>query len=336
MNPINTFTPTTKAYWLLLVCGFQFCVFNFAHGQQNSAEFVTDGKPYENLQQAFNAAKSGSVIELPAGKFNQGATLKANNVVISGSDDKTILFDKAISGKGLLVVKGNNTVIRNIECFGVKVSDKNGACVRLEGKNLELDNVYFHDAQQGLLTTKSPGNVLIRNSKFERLGQIGRAHGIYVGGGFLTIKDSQFLSSRDEGHEIKSRAQETFIERSVIASLNGKDSRLIDIPNGGVLIVSDSVLQQGNQTSNWNMIGYGQEGYKHKINDVALFGNIIINDRQNGSLVLDIKSKKVKPAVSGNALIGKHKDKFDDSNFVFSSRSEAKIAPYPFLPPVSK
>jgi hypothetical protein len=316
--------------------GLCFLTVNSLQAQQAKPQFLTDGKAYENLQEAFDAARDGSIVEIPAGRFDQAGTLKANSVTISGIDDKTILFDKTTGGKGLLVIKGNNTIIRNIECFGVQVSDKNGACVRLEGKNLELDRVYFHDSQQGLLTSSSPGNVLIRNSKFERLGQIGRAHGIYVGGGILTIQDSQFLSSRDEGHEIKSRAKETFIERTVVASLNGKDSRLIDIPNGGILMVSDSVLQQGNKTSNWNLIGYGQEGYKHKYNDIGLFGNIVIMDRQNGSHVLDVKSKKVKPEVSGNAFIGKHKDKFNDSNFVFATREDAKLPAYPFLPPIPK
>jgi hypothetical protein len=320
----------------LVLIGLCFLTVNSLQAQEAKPQFLTDGKPYKNLQKAFDAAKDGSIIELPAGRFNQAGTLKANSVTISGSDNKTILFDKTTGGKGLLVIKGDNTIIRNIECFGVQVSDKNGACVRLEGKNLELDRVYFHDSQQGLLTSSKPGNILIRNSKFERLGQIGRAHAIYVGGGILTIQDSQFLSSRDEGHEIKSRAKETFIERTIIASLNGKDSRLIDIPNGGILMISDSVLQQGNKTSNWNLIGFGQEGYKYKYNDVGLFGNIVIMDRQNGSHVLDIKSKKVKPEISGNAFIGKHKDKFNDSNFVFATREDAKMAPYPFLPPIPK
>jgi hypothetical protein len=212
------------------------------------------------------------------------------------------------------------------------VRDQNGACVRLEGTNLELTNVYFHDSQQGLLTGPKPGKIIIRNSKFERLGKGGQAHGIYVGGGELSIYGSYFLSSKDEGHEIKSRASKNTIYSTVVASLEGNDSRLIDIPNGGVLIITDSILQQGANTSNSNLIGYGHEGYRYKENEVRLVGNIILNDRINGSKVIDIRSNKIKPYVSENAVIGKHFDKFDDSNFIFGTRNEAQMQPFPFLP----
>ena len=86
-----------------------------------------------------------------------------------------------------------------------------------------------------MLTGPNPGRILIRNSRFERLGLNGTAHGIYVGGGELYVYQSEFLRSKSQGMEIKSRARKTVIERSVIASLDGVDSRLLDIPNGGEL-----------------------------------------------------------------------------------------------------
>lgn len=300
-----------------------------------ASQFTTDGIRYKTLQQALDAAVDGSIVEIDAGKYKQASVLKANNVTITGVAGKTAIHDKTVEGKGALVIKGDNTTISNLECFNINVSHQNGACIRLEGRNLDLHNVYFHDSQQGLLTGGRPGTVSIYNSRFERLGKGGQAHGIYLGGGRLFITDSYFLSSKSEGHEIKSRASENIITKSVIASLDGKDSRLIDIPFGGILKVTDSVLQQGDKTSNWNLIGFAMEGYKRKTNMITLRGNIFLLDRRKGNKVLDIKNSKTKPVVAGNAFIGNLKDKnFDDSNYFFDDREEAKLDPYPYLPPL--
>ena len=238
-------------------------------------QILLDGHPVDRLATALKNAKDGSIIELSAGLYQDGGVLKANFVTIQGQSG-THLQGFSAAGKGTLVIKGDSAEIINIECSGVKVKDKNGACVRLQGQNLTLRNVYFHDSQQGLLTGHSPGSVFIENSRFERLGRAGRAHAIYVGGGELYIHNSTFIASKDEGHEIKSRAEKTVILSSTIASLDGKDSRLVDVPNGGELSISNSTLQQGNNTSNWNLIGYGMEGIKHPTNTVSLTKNVFI------------------------------------------------------------
>ncbi|MCC2614874.1 hypothetical protein LJ739_01305 [Aestuariibacter halophilus] len=260
--------------------------------------------------------------------------LKANDVTIIGQPG-TRIHGQAYKNKAALVVRGKRTTIRQIECFNIQVKDKNGACVRLIGRDLTLDNVYFHDAEQGLLTGGKPGIVKIINSRFENLGRIGRAHGIYVGGGQLFIQNSHFLSSKDEGHEIKSRAAVTVIERSVIASLSGNDSRLIDIPNGGELRVVDSILQQGPNSENWNLIGYGLEGYKHKDNRITLVGNIVLMDRSSNRF-LQIKRDKVEPEIRSNAFIGPVKDRYGGNNLYFDDRDAAQLPDFPFLPALEK
>lgn len=295
-----------------------------------------DGTAVESLQVAFNKAKNNSVVWLGVGEYEQAAVLKKNKVTIVGQNGSRI-HTKTVQGKAAIVVKGNDTIMKNIECYNINVKHKNGACVRMEGHNLTLDNVYFHDSQQGLLTNNKPGDVYILNSRFERLGKSGRAHGIYVGGGRLFIKNSSFLSSKDQGHEIKSRASETRIENSVVASLEGNDSRLVDIPNGGVLMITDSVLEQGPKSLNWNLIGYGHEKYKYPKNSITLTGNIFLLEREKGNKVLDVKKIKATLSVSQNAFIGRMgKDDFDDSNFYFEDRKSAGLAAYPTLPEITK
>jgi len=304
--------------------------------QPKAKQIWLDGKVVASLQKALKQANHKSIIKLGSGTFKQAGVINKNGITIEGSNG-TKMLGKTVHGKATFVIKGNNTTIKNIECSNINVKDGNGACVRLEGKNLKLQNVYFHDSQQGLLTGGSPGYIKIFDSKFERLGKAGMAHGIYVGGGTLIIKNSTFLSSKDQGHEIKSRATETRIENSVIASLDGNDSRLVDIPNGGKLVITDSLLGQGPKSVNWNLIGFGHEKYWYPENSITLIGNIFLLERDKGNLVLDVKDNKAKLNITQNAFIGRiNEGDFDDTNFYFEDRESAGLEAYPTLPDITK
>lgn len=302
------------------------------HSLAFADDLLLDGVPVPDLATAMQKANDGSVILLGAGRFQQAGVLSANNVTIRGVYGKTVLHGKTVWGKGALVIRGKHTLIENIECFDIQVKSQNGACIRLDGSDLEVNNVYFHDAEQGILTGPNPGHVVINNSRFERLGKAGQAHGIYIGGGTLLINKSRFLSSKDQGHEIKSRARETVIMNSVIASMDGHDSRLIDIPNGGSLKIVDSVLQQGQFTSNWNLIGYGLEGITHQTNSITIQRNIFILDRPGGSQIMHIQGKPAPYLFSQNTIIGSfHDAMLDSSNLLYSSRPQAGLGDYPQL-----
>src|SRR5690606_29444700 len=152
-------------------------------------------------------------------------------------------------------------VIEGLECSGISVRDRNGACVRLEGRDLTLRGVNFHDSEQGVLSGGNNGLVEIEDSMFNRLGEGGQAHGIYIGGGdtALSVRHSHFLDTRNEGHAIKSRAPVNTIRDTVIASLDQVDSRAIDLPEGGRTIISGNVIEEGPNSSNWDSIGVGLE-----------------------------------------------------------------------------
>ena len=288
-------------------------------------EVRLDGVVVQSLEQALQQAQEGSYIQLSAGVFHDGGVLTASFVTIEGTKG-THLKGFSTQGKGALVIKGDSNHIKNIECSHVKVSHKNGACVRFEGTNLMLNNVYFHDSEQGLLTGKQSGVIVIENSRFERLGKAGQAHGIYVGSGELYINNSVFLSGKDEGHEIKSRASKTVIRNTIIASLLGRDSRLIDVPNGGILHVFDSVLQQGNNTRNWNLIGYGLEGIKHSQNEVKIINNTFFLQRKWGNKLFHSRDNSIKTLISDNTIIGKLLDKkLHDANQVYTSSAAAGV-----------
>lgn len=285
------------------------------------------GCDFPDLTAALQATRDGDTVELEPGVYSQPGIVRANGVTIRAKPGAYL--KKAIAeDKGALVVKGDNTVIEGLDCSEIASSQQNGACVRLEGHNLILRKVHFHDAEEGVLTAPNVGTVTVEDSVFERLGADGRAHGIYVGDtDALIIRRSAFLSSRGEGHEVKSRAARTVIEDSVIASLDGVDSRLIDLPNGGVAVIRNTILEKGVNSSNWDVIGFGLEGIKYSENSLLIENCTVIGDHQG----MDLVNGKVDTRIVNSRLIGGDKVEVPGLTW-FPDRKAAGLDPYPALP----
>ncbi len=245
------------------------------------AESGHENCQFHSFNEAITSLSDGDRLHIEAGEYREGAILTANSVTITAAEGAA-LRDTAVDGKAALVILGNDTVIEGLECSGISVPAYNGACIRLRGRNLILRNVYFHDSQQGLLSGGEVGEVIVEDSRFERLGAIGRAHAIYMSGGdHLIVRRSRLLSSQDEGHEIKSRARKTTIEDSVIGSELGRDSRTIDLPNGGEIRIVNNVIQKGPHSANPDLIGIALEKdlQQHPVGNIVITGNTLIMDR---------------------------------------------------------
>ena len=286
---------------------------------------------FYSMQDAASALKSGDTLDIGAGVYDTPLVIEVDNVTIRGHGH-VVLEKGTAQDKGNMLIQGNNVQIKNLECRLISVSDGNGACIRLEGTNLSVDHVYFHDSDQGILTGTDPGIVRIRDSRFQQLGLNGLSHAIYIGGGELHIENSLFLAAKSEGHEIKSRAQITTIKRSIIASLTGVDSRLIDISNGGTLVVEDSLLAKGPNSSNLDAVGCALEKTRQSNHRVILRGNLIFLERTESNRLLHIGNDKTSVEVLGNLIISKQNTGYEDGNFVYEEREAAGFPEYPALP----
>lgn len=296
-------------------------------------------RKFTSIQDAFNAARHGDIVTILPGIWREGATITADNITIEASGAH--LKNATVGGKATLVIKGNNILIRGLEVSGMAVSGGNGAAIRQEGKNLTLQEVYFHDGQQGVLAGNNTGStIIVEDSVFERLGHGGSAHGIYANHiDHLIIRGSKFLSSKGQGHEIKSRAARTTIENSIVASLEGVDSRLIDVPNGGITVIRNNILQMGPKTSNNDMIGIGLEqrggdGPNHHQwpqNSTLIQGNTIIDDRGRNSRLVHWRDVP-EPAVLGNTIVGFSAKQVPPQNTWYGNRHAAGFPAYPCLP----
>ena len=313
----------------------------FANGATHGRGFLricTQADPrmdcaFRSLDAAFAAVGKGQGLVLSAGIYNEAGVLKQDGVTLL-AEPGAQLQGKAAQGKAALVIRGNDTLIQGLECSGIRVRDGNGACIRMEGRNLTLQGVYFHDSQEGILSGGSPGTITIEDSLFSRLGYGGRAHAIYIGGGedsALIVRRSHFLDTRGQGHGIKSRARSNLIENSVIASRDSEDSRAIDLSNGGHNVIRSNVIQEGAHSSNYEVIGIGLEK-RTPAKDAAdetseITGNLFILDRPD-SVLVDARNVP-QPVFDNNIVVGGAAAQVPDGNVWIRSRNLAGLGPPP-------
>ncbi len=292
-------------------------------------------QPMESLASAMQKARDFDVIRISPGFYKQAGELIANNVRIIAEPGATV-YGAAQGGKGALVIKGDNTYIEGLECHSIYVPDNNGVCVRLEGKGITLNNVYFHHAQGGLLGSRKGGDIHINNSRFEHLGDGAFYHGIYtLEETRLYINNSLFLNNRNGGHEIKSRSYHTEITNSVIASSQSRDSRLIDAPNGGVLIIKNNILIEGPFSENHDLLSWGVEGVVHAKAHIIIQDNLIISDKTTARLI-SYKRKPNNVNIVDNIVVGDITGLSEEDNIFFEKRSDLSIAPAPYIPSPQK
>lgn len=319
-------------------------------GERATLRVCPSGCPSNTLTDALRTAPSGSTIVIGPGYYHEGGALRANHVTLK-AEPGVHLEGGAVEGKAALVIKGDDTVIEGLDCSRIEVGDLNGACIRLEGRNLTLRKVYFHDSQEGLLANDGTGTILIEDSRFEKLGAGGRAHAIYVGkADSLTIRGTSITATQGKGHGVKSRAARLVIENSVIATLDGQDSRLIDVANGGDFVVRHSILEKGPASDNVEAIGFGLEGMSYADNSIKIEDCQIILDRPDGTVARSLVHGSVTGGrvVGGNVgggkeLVGRLTDLVapgrvgDNLTFaadvaVFADRAAAGLKPFPALP----
>jgi hypothetical protein len=230
---------------------------------------VGPGQQYATIQAAVAAASAGDTIDVQAGVYTNDfiSIFKDLTLQAVGGIVRLVATVSPPNGKAIIDEGGAGiaVTINGFDVSGATVADKNGAAVRYEGGSLTLNNDYFHNNQDGLLGAADPGgSITINDSEFAFNGTgDGFTHNLYVGDiASLTITDSYFHDAA-EGHEIKSRAEDTIITDSRIFDNAGTASYSIDLPNGGNATIQGNVIEQGPNTHNPNIIAYGEEGNLH-------------------------------------------------------------------------
>jgi hypothetical protein len=213
-----------------------------------------------------------------------------NNLLLKGVGGRPHLRangNNAI-GKGTWVLAGNNIRVENIEFSESTVPDMNGAGIRLDGVGIIVRNCYFHNNENGILTGNNGGNIIIEQSEFGFNGfGDGFSHNIYIGRVDTAIVRFSYFHHANIGHELKSRARVNYISYNRFSNeAAGNASREIDLPSGGLSIIIGNIIQQGPNSANGNMVGYGLEGLVNAApHEIYLINNTLVNERFAGSFL---------------------------------------------------
>jgi Right handed beta helix region len=284
----------------------------FAWPVQAKTILVGPNQQIKLPSEAATIAADGDTVEIEPmqdGYFDC-ADWHQNNLTIEGKGPNVVITDKACNGKALFIIDGNNVTIRNLTFQRARVPDHNGAGIRAQGTNLTIDHCRFIDNEDGILSAVglNDSHFIITNSEFLDNGSCegACAHGIYINrSALLRIEHSVFRRTH-HGHHIKSRAAETIlIDNTIEDGPTGNSSYLVDLPNGGTLIMQGNTLEKGPKAENHSTaITIGEEGVTQRTKEITITDNTFRNDMSYPTTF--VRNLTATPAVlKGNKLIGK-------------------------------
>lgn len=260
------------------------------------------------LKSEIASARSGAVIDVPAGDYDLMDVKIARSLTLRGAPGGGVVFRSAeTTEKGILApLAGVDLTLENITFAGAKSWDRNGAGVRHEGRNLTIVNCDFLGNEDGVLATGDPkGVITIRQSRFIDSGfGDGQSHAIYVAeGAKLEVVDSTFIGTRI-GHHVKSLAGVTIVRGNVLDDAYGRASYAVDASKGGDVTVENNTIIQSADADNYTIVNYDltRGGAATRL---VIKGNKITNLLDGGVLLRN--DTKLAPLLAGNEVVNKGK-----------------------------
>jgi len=279
---------------------------------------VGPGKTYAKPCAAIAAAQDGDVIEITGNTTYSGdvCSIYRNNLTIRGVNGRPKIdaAGKNAAGKGIWVVNGNNLTVDNVEMYGAKVLDGNGAAFRLQNAGFTLRNSFIHDNENGILANSNVNSdILIEYTEFGHNGLgDGQTHNLYISHvKSLTFRYS-YSHDANIGHNLKSRADTNMIAYSRFSSTppgetgstaSGQPSYEIDLPNAGTSYIIGNIIEQPAAQQNPAIVAYGEEGATNAGSDLYVINNTFLNDYSDGTFLF-VSGKVPTPAVIQNNIFG--------------------------------
>lgn len=278
---------------------------------QSSAKIWQVGptRTYSKPSAVAALVQHGDTVEIDTGLYlGDCASWTKNNLLLRGASAFAHLEanGKSAGGKAIWVISGNNIKVENIEFSGCAVADSNGAGIRIEGNGLYIYHCYFHDNENGMLGG-SKGSVVVESSEFAYNGHgDGYSHNIYINHADSFTLKFCYMHHAKIGHEVKSRANRNYIlYNRIMNEATGTASRNIDLPNGGLAIIMGNNIQQGVNTQNSNMLGYGLEGLINTVpHQLYIINNTFVNQRGKSGIFISTNSSTALLKAYNNLFAG--------------------------------
>ena len=153
----------------------------------------------------------------------------------------------------------------------------------------------------GILSNADPTeDVVLTSNLFMNNGNLDASrfgHAVYVGAVNSLTAMSNEVCGTNIGHDIKSRAAANMISNNTLydgaqdanqPTCNiGSSSYALDLPNGGVAVVTGNTMIQGNGSPNFYMFAYGEEGLIYPTNSISFSNNMMDNTVPAIAAILD-------------------------------------------------
>jgi len=269
---------------------------------------VGPGGSYATIAAAAREARDGDLVEIAAGDYSGDvAAWEQNDLVLRGVGGRPHLraAERNSQGKGIWVISGDNATVENIEFSGASVPDGNGAGIRFEGRRLTVRNSYFHDNENGILTSnRDDAEVVIEFCEFARNGVgDGYTHNIYIGHSASFVLRGSYSHEARVGHLVKSRAQvNQILYNRLTDETDGTSSYNVDLPDGGRALLLGNLLQQGSRTENPAIVSFAAEKAAGPGDELYVASNTFYNMWLDGIFV---DNKSASPArVVNNVFSG--------------------------------
>ncbi len=307
---------------------------------------VGPSRTYKFCSQVVSLVQYGDTVDIDSAVYTNDAqvTWTMNKLLIRGINGRprlvagALIANDAVNGKGIFVIQGSDVTVENIEFRDALVQSHNGAGIRQEGRNLLVRYCKFQGNEMGILGGNIANcTVIVEYCEFLQGGSNfdpGYQHNIYINHiDSFVFRYNYSYDAIASGHELKSRATHNFILFNRLANISTIDSRTIDLPNGGFALVMGNIIEQGMNSSNSNLLGYGLEGFTNPgPQHLMVINNTFVNKKDKGSFIhvpasgidtLTVKNNIMAGPKTGGLIIGSPTVLDSGSNFICDLISDA-------------
>lgn len=302
---------------------------------------VGSGKQHKTVAAAVAAASNGDTIAVDAGVYaNDYAEVIGKSLRFEAVGGWAVMHSSGniANGKAIFITGQNNAASNDIKIsflgfhfVGAAVKDKNGAAIRHQNGHLVCTDCYFRHCQDGILGTplvNGTTTIELTRCEFEECGAgDGQSHNMYMNKiEWLKLTDCYSHDAR-VGHLVKTRALKTTIVGCRLYTGSGTASYVIDFPNCGECRVVSSVLQQGAQSQNPNMMTFGVDAKANlnALKSCLVKDCVIVNEKPNATLFLNNSGERI--TVTENTIYGLTEARFGIGVDSVGNRYSATMLP---------
>lgn len=262
-----------------------------------------------SLADAVKRAQDGDTIAILEGEYDaQVAVIEHKKLTLKGVGKRPVLRagGRVAEGKAILVIRGEDITVENLEFRGARAPDGNGAGIRFEKGRLLVRRCRFVDNENGILTANfADAELTVEDSRFSDAPDSSRLpHLLYVGTiARFTLSGSHFSHGR-HAHLVKSRARESLIRNNQLVDGEGGSAAYeLEFPNGGVAEVVGNTIEQSADTTNLVMLSFGAEGERDaRTHRLLVENNRFINRAPLPAVFVRVHESRLKSPVTKTLL----------------------------------